>query len=196
MRRIASLLVGIAIPASAAHAQWRIGADAGALHFGAIARDTASDARRATLGSAVTAGVRLERGMARLRLALGAGLGGVGFAIEDDSVSVGVKHAFRFVELTPEVAVQVITTATGASLWVEAGPVLAVWMPDGSDARVRGGVFGGASVAVPLLSRVTGTFSVRAAVTASPFHESELIPGFVSRAAPRVSAQVGVRYRL
>lgn len=196
MRRIVLLLVGIAWPVRAAHAQWHVGVDAGAVSFGAVARDTASDSRHATLGSAVTAGVRLERRIARLRIGLGAAVGGAGFAIADDSVVVGVKHAFRFVELTPEVAVQVITTTTGASLWVEAGPVLGIWMPDVSDTRLRGGVFGGLLVAAPLLSRVTGTFSGRATFMGSPFDAAELVPGFVPGTTPRLSAQVGVRYRL
>jgi hypothetical protein len=197
MRRVATLLVPlIAFPMSVARAQWRIGADAASLHFGALAIDTASAGRRATLGSATAAGVRIERQIARVRVALRVGSGRAGFAIEDDSVSVGIKNVFRFVELTPEVAAPVIATAAGASLWVEAGPVLGIWMPDGSDTRLRAGAFGGASVVVPLATRVTGMFGVHATVTGSPFEETELVPGFALRTMPRVAAQVGVRYRL
>ncbi len=198
MRYLLALLACVAVPLSVAHAQWRIGADIGALDFGAIARDTLTDARWATPGSAVTAGVRVERGMGRgrVRLAFGVSTAGVGLAIESDSVSVGIKGAFRFVELMPEIAFRLTRTAAGAEFWLEAGPVLSVWLPDGSEGRVRGGGFGGVAVAVPLLARLTGAFGVRATFIASPLADPELPEDLVRCAAGRVTAQAGVRYRL
>jgi len=196
MRYLVSLLACLAIPSGVARAQWRLGADIGALDFGAIARDTVSDARWATPGSAMTAGVRLEREMGRVRLAVGVSTARTGLAIENDTVSVVVERAFRVVELAPEFAFRLATTATGAVFWLEAGPLLGVWLPDGDEGRVRGGAFGGLGVAVPLLARVTGAFGVRATFTASPFEETELPPDFALSTAAKVTAQVGVRYRL
>lgn len=196
MRHLVPLLACLVLPLDVARAQWQLGVDAGAFDFGAILRDTVSDDRWATLGSAVAVGVRLERGMGNVRIAFSVSTASTSLIVEDDTVFVGVKRAFRFVELTPEVAFRLATTSTGAAFWLEAGPVLGVWLPDGDEGRVRGGAFGGLGVAVPLLARVTGAFSLRATFTASPFEEGEVISDFARSTAPRVTAQAGVRYRL
>ena len=196
MRYLIPLLTCFALPLGVARAQWSLGADLGALDFGAILRDTVSDARWASLGSAVTVGVRLERGMGNVRIALSVSTASTSLVVEDDTVFVGVKRSFRFVEMTPEVAFRLAASSTGAAFWLEAGPVLGVWLPDGSEGRVRGGAFGGVGVAVPLLARVTGALTVRASFTASPFEEGEVISDYARSTAPRVTAQAGVRYRL
>jgi len=196
MRYLIPLLACFTLPLGMARAQWQIGVDAGAFDFGAIARDTVSDARWVTLGSGVTAGVRLERGMGSVRIAFSVSTAGMSLVVEDDTVFVGVKRTFRVVELPPEVAFRLTTTSTGAAVWLEAGPLLGVWLPDGGEGRVRGGAFGGLGVAVPLLARVTGAFGVRATFSASPFEEGEVVSDFARSTAPRVTAQAGVRYRL
>jgi len=198
MRYLVPLLVCFALPLGVARAQWRLGVDAGAFDFGAIARDTVSDGRWVTPGSALTASVRLERGIGqgRVRLAVGVSTASTSLIVEDDTVSVGIKGAFRIVELMPEVAVRLTTTSAGAAVWLEAGPLLGVWLPEGGEGRVRGGAFGGLGVTVPLLARVTGAFGVRATFSASPFEETELVPDFARCTASRVTAQAGVRYRL
>lgn len=196
MRYLVSLLACVAFSAGAVHAQWQLGVDLGVAYFGAIARDTVTEGQQATLGTALSPGLRIEREMGRVRLGVGVSTASMGLALENDTLWFGFKRAYRLFELAPEFAVRLTTSATGVVFWLEAGPLLDIWLPDGGDERARGGAFGGASLAVPLGGRLTGAFTFRASAMASPFDESDLVDDFVLSTTSRIAAQVGLRYRL
>jgi hypothetical protein len=197
MLRTATLTVALlALVLPAAAAQWYIGATTGSQDFGAVADDTASGSRWVTLSASTALALRIERRLGRVSVAMDVAHSRAGFAVEDGEFALVAKDVFRLWEFAPELGVRAAGADTATSLWLRAGPILDVWLPDGADTRVRGGAFASASLLFPLLGRVTGELGLRGSVTPSPFNETELPPEFAGSAATRVTVLVGARYRL
>lgn len=196
MPRVALLIVILTLPAPVLPAQWRVGVTAAALRFGAVAEDTVSGSRWASLTSPVVVVARIEREIGHVRIGLDVASGGAGLTIEDHAFALVAKHAFHLWEVAPGVGVRVAGPGAGASAWLEAGPVLDIWVAEGAGTRVRGGVHGSVSFAYSLSARVSGTLGVQGSITPSPFDRTDLTPGFERRAAKRRAILAGIRYRL
>lgn len=185
-----------ALPLRALSGQWLVGADVAALRFAAVAEETSSGDQWTTLTASTAAALRVERQFTRVRLGLGIVHARSGLAFGDRDLVVEARDVFSLWEFAPEVAVRIAGAGPPPTVWLHAGPLLDVWMPEGDETRSRAGAHAGASLMFPLLRRVSGTIRVQGSLTPSVFDADEPPPGFERRATRRFEVAVGARYRL
>jgi hypothetical protein len=192
---VVAFLVAV-LPLQALSGQWRVGADVAALRFAPVAQQTGAGGQRTTLTDATSAALRIERQVGRLRLGLGIAHATSGFAVGDRDLVVEARDVFHLWEFAPEVAVRIAGADAHPTVWLHAGPVLGVWLPERDETRARTGAQAGASLAFPLHRRLSGAVRVAGSVTPCVFDAAELPPGFERRATRRLDVALGVRYRL
>lgn len=185
-----------ALPLRALSGQWLVGADVAALRFAAVAEETSSEGQWTTLTASTAAALRVERQFAQVRLGLGIVHARAGLAIGDRNLVVEARDVFRLWEFAPEVAVRIAGVGSQPTVWLHAGPLLDVWLPEGDETRSRAGAHAGASLTFPLLRRVSGTVRVQGSLTPSVFDADEPPPGFERRSTRRFEVAVGGRYGL
>lgn len=183
-----------ALPVRALSGQWLVGADVAALRFAAVAEETSSGGQWTTLTASTAAALRVERQFARVRLGLGIMHARSGLAIGDRDLVVEARNVFRLWEFAPEVAARIAGAGSQPTVWLHAGPLLDVWLPEGDETRSRAGAHAGASLTFPLLRRVSGTVRVVGSVTPSVFDADELPVGFERRSTRRFEVALGARY--
>ena len=146
------LWLGLA-PAAAAQAAWTLTGEVGTSRFSRAAHDTSSPPVSLGAWHATSYTVRQTRGDAREGLTLAAGYTSSPFAAWIENVAVIQGGELALYELGLAYGRRVLRSGQGASLRVEAGPVLHLWKMSGEDARTRLGGLLGAVVELPVTER-------------------------------------------
>lgn len=178
-----------------ATAQWQVGLDLAWTSFGDAASDTSAGSSGAVFhpGAGGTVGVRIEHQWSRFGLAISAHRMKPTVAEESDVVIVAAKHQLRFTEIAPAVTVRIARLAAGASLHVQAGPVVDIWEPQGLSARSEVGVATGLTVLFPLTGRLSGAVRAMLAHSGSPFEGDDLPDRFEPHAMWRHAVSIGLQ---
>jgi len=197
MRPFAAVAILLALLAVRAPAQWRVGIEIGAARFGGSARDTANAGGPSQWrpGDATTIGLRLERSMGPVGVALRGTYGKPGLTGSGQGLSVSDKTSGESIELATLVAVRVGGIGPSAAVRAEVGPALHLWK-FGDDLRWRVGALGAAAYEWPVAGRFTGAIRLEGAVSKSWFEEGDLPPAYDLRLTWRYSVTAGLRYRL
>lgn len=143
-----------------------------------------------------TFGLRLDHGLGRARVALGALYAASGLGIEDDQLAIVTKGGLKWVQLTPELAYRLGTIGPVAELRVFGGPVLDFWMPVDDETRTRVGGRGGLELLVPLGSGLAGTLRAHGGVSGSLFRDTDVPSDFRTKSMPSVGVALGFRLGL
>ena len=181
-----------------AGAQWQAGVELTAISFGAASSDT-STASTGTVfrpGGGTAVGARLERRWSRLGLAVSVRRLHPAIVEETSELIVAAKNQMRFTEIAALLTVRLARLATGASLQVEAGPVVDIWEPQGLSERSEVGVATGLTLLFPLAGRLRGAVRAALAHSGSPFQSEDLPDRFVPHSMWRHSVAVGLVFRL
>lgn len=137
----------------AAQGAWTLTLDRGATSFSSTAHDTSSPPVRLVPWHPTLYTLRLERRWGRSGLGVGIsyGAGVLAGRVEDVVVIPGLS--LDLAELAPEVSRALVTTSRGATLRVQAGPLMDLWIPSGEDIRATFGGAAGATLVLPLSAR-------------------------------------------
>ena len=197
MRRLIVAATLVALPLGAATGQWAIGVDAGVARFGGSARDTSSgtgpDQWRP--GDVPTIGLRVERGIGRVAVALRASYGKPGLSATGQSVTVTDKSSGQLIELATLVAVQVGGIGRSGAVRAELGPALHLWKFD-DDIRDRVSALGALVYEWPVAGRFSSAIRLEGMASKSWFKEGDLPPEYDLRLTWRYGVTLGLRYRL
>jgi hypothetical protein len=192
-------LVGVCLPAKAGAQAggWGITADVSLSRFwGASRGASTADGGPARPYRPTGFGIRLDRRLgARVRAGIGLQYAGAGLGIEGSDLTVIGKGAFDWVEIAPELAIQVARLGAN-SVRAVGGPVVDLWMPRDDTRRTRLGGRLGLELDVPFGRRVSGVARLTGALTPSIFDEDEILIGYERRAMTRAAVGVGLRVRL
>lgn len=181
---------------STAHGQWAVGFEVGSNRFWGSSVETAEPHRSFRPYRPTTLGVGLERRGERLGAALHLRYSGASIALEGEDAAVVVKGVFSHYQASPELVYRIATLGSSNDLRLHAGPVFELWRAEGEDSQVRAGVQGAVSLRIPVGGRLAASLTAGAAVTPSPFSDTQLLDGYERRTLWRRSVVAGLEYRL
>jgi hypothetical protein len=141
-------------------------------------------------------GIRLDRDIGVVRVAVGGRYAESAVAGEYEGGATVFSEGFTLIELAPEAAVAVLRFGIGGALRLFAGPLLRFWMPPEESARIRMGARGGLELDASLGDRVSAITRVHAGVAGSALDEADVPPGYEVRSMPSAGVSLGVRIDL
>lgn len=197
MRGYAISLLLIVAATRPAPAQWYVGLEGGVAGYGGSARDTANSGGPPTFrpGSVTTVGIRIERNLRRVGVALRAKVGTPGLTATGGDLTVTDRSIGRLLEVTPVVALRLARVGPSGALKLEVGPSLALW--DLSDeVRRRIAALGALVYEWPVGGRFGGAIRSEGAVGPSWFEPGDLPPEYERRPTWRYGVTLSLRYRL
>lgn len=189
-----AMLVTLAAVTRPAAAQWYVGLELGAAHYGGSARDTSGNPH-AGPGGATTVGLRVERSIGRLRGALRFSYSKPGFSVSGEGISITDKTAGQLIESAALVSFRVGGIGPSGAVRAELGPALHLWK-FGEEIRARPGAVGAAAYEWPVTARFTGAIRVEGIMSPSWFDAADLPPEYERRVTLRYGVTLGLRYRL
>ncbi len=199
MRSILAALVLVALSAGPINAQnsWGLGVEVGIERFwGASGPLPGSDQLAFRPYRPTSIGIRLDRGMGALRVALNARYAQSAIGGEYEGGATLFTEGFTLIELAPEVAVRMTRLGPGAALRLFAAPVVHFWMPPEESTRTRFGARGGLELEAPLGARVSAVTRVHGGVSGSALDEADVPAGYEVRSMPSAGVALGMRVRL
>jgi hypothetical protein len=196
MRAVLPLLA-LLYTASPAAAQWYIGLELGATHYGGSAHDTSSGSMNpdGRPGDATMIGVRFSRGWARWGAAVRASYGRTGFALGTSDLDVTIGTTGRLFEFAGLLSTRVGGIGPSGAIRAELGPALHLWnFDDRTHARV--GALGAAAYEWSVISRLIGAVRLEGLLSKSWFDAEDVPPELERRITWRYGVSLGLRYRL
>jgi hypothetical protein len=121
---------------------------------------------------------------------------GASLALEGEDAAVLAKGVFKHYQASPELVYRLANLGSTNQLRLHAGPVFELWSIEGEESQLRAGVQGAMSLRIPVGGRLAASLTAGAAVTPSPFSDTQLIDGYERRALWRRSVVAGLEYRL
>lgn len=189
-----SLLTPHAVSAQRA---WGIGVEVGIERFwGASGPLAGSDELALRPYRPTHFGLRLDRGIGAVRVALSAGYAESAVAGEYEGGATVFSEGFTLVEVAPEAAIVLLRLGAGGALRVFGGPVVRFWMPSEESARTRIGARGGFELEAPLGAWLSAVTRVHGAVGKSALETEDVPPGYEIRSMPSAGVSLGVRVGL
>lgn len=148
-------------------------------------------------GRSMTWGARLGRSVSPgARLALGLHYSGPGLTVVAPGLAVEALGSFTLLEVAPEGALRILHASSGGGVWLHAGPVLDIWIPQSTGSRVIPGGLLAASAEAPLGDRLALEVRYEGVVSGSVFRPEDVSAGFRPRTMLRTRLGVGVRVGL
>jgi hypothetical protein len=197
MRRLIVVAALVVLPMDVAQSQWTIVLEGGVSRFGGSAHDTAngSGPPQWRPGDVPTIGLRLERGMGRVRVGLRGSYGKPGLSATGQGITVTDKTSGQLIELATLVAVRVGGIGPSGVVRAELGPALHLWKFD-DDTRDRVSALGALAYEWPVAGRFSSAIRFEGMVSKSWFAEGDLPPEYDLRLTWRYGVTLGLRYRL
>jgi hypothetical protein len=140
-------------------------------------------------------GVRLERVVGRLGVALRGSMGKVGLVASGDDLAIIDKSAGNLIDVATLVAVRVGGIGPSGAIRAELGPALHLW-DLGDEIRSRVEATGALAYEWPVTGRFSGAIRLEGGVSRSWFEEGDLPPEYDLRPTLRYGVTLGLRYRL
>ncbi|MGH7629613.1 MAG: hypothetical protein ACREOF_09515 [Gemmatimonadales bacterium] len=200
MRSVLALAVALtAITSSRAAAQgaWGLGVEVGIVRFwGASGPLAGSDELSLRPYRPTHVGLRLDREIGALRLALNARYAQSALGGEFEGGATIFTDGFTLLELAPEAAVPLARFGPGAALRGFAGPVLYFWMHSDEATRTRVGARGGLELEAPLGGRVSVVTRLHGGIAGSALDQADVPPGYEVRSMPSAGVALGLRVGL
>lgn len=200
-RRAFCLLPLLAVAAPDAQAQWTVGLTAGVERVSGFAEslDPEQAGLRVRPTMAWPLSLRVVRGGNGVRVGLRASRVGSGLELDDGSLAVALRPAFRTLTLAPEASVPVAALHGGGQLRLAAALPFERWSFPTVDetARWKAGVAAGIEVELPL--RPSLSFQVSAEVGrlfGSPIAETEMTQEYLPAPLWRRSLRAGLGWRI
>ena len=196
LRTVAAFLLAGSVATPRSAAQWGISLEAHQVAFGGSSLDTSVGKDRESFrpAPAVLYGLRLDRRVGRLDVALALRFARPGVILERKDIFAGQSGEFTLIEAAPEASYRLITTSAGARVHVYAGPVLGVWLLSGENKRTVPGAAAGLAGEFAISRRLGIWLRAGGALSRSVFQRGELPPEFVLRATRRAQVSLGLRY--
>ena len=191
---VASLvMLGLAVEPRTAAAQWGVSAEIGAAWF----RGTSRDSSGATVGPyrPTTFGVRLDRDLGAVRVALDVLYAAPGLAGENGDLAFVQDGVLSLWEIVPEIGIRLGRFGVGVEARVEAGPALDLWEFNGEQ-RHRLGARGGLALEWPLARSLSGALRVSGAWSGSMVDPDDVPAGVERVSTRRLGVGLALRYRL
>jgi len=197
MRALALVALLTAFPNRVVLGQWYVGVELGSARYGGSAHDTSSGTGPPTFrpGDATMIGVRLERVVGRLGVALRGSIGKSGLAASGGDLTIIDKSAGQLFEVATLVAVRVGGIGPSGAVRAELGPALHLW-DVGDETRSRIGPTGALAYDWPVAGRFSGAIRLEGVASRSWFEEGDLPPEYDLRPTLRYGVTLGLRYRL
>ncbi len=200
MRSVLGLAIGLTalMPSSGwAQGAWGLGVEVGIVRYwGASGPLAGSDQLSLRPYRPTHVGIRLDREISAVRVALHARYAESAIGGEFEGGAAIFTAGFTLLELAPETAVPLVRFASGAALRAFAGPVVYFWLPPDDPTRTRLGARGGLELEAPLGRRVSAVTRLHGGIAASALDETDLPPGYEIRSMPSMGVAVGARVRL
>jgi len=189
-----ALLVFVAVATTPVAAQWRIGMELMNSYYRGSAVDTSGNPH-ARPGDALTAGLRIEHDMKRLRAAVRLSYGKPGFSITGQGVTINDKTANKLIEVAALLGFRVGGIGPSGAIRAELGPALHLWKV-GDESRSRVGAQVATSYEWAVGGRFTGALRLEGALSKSWFDAADLPPEYRRQVTWRFGWGAGLRYRL
>lgn len=194
---IAMLIATVTAGPVAAQAEWRLTLDVGATSFSSAAHDTSDPAVNLRPWRPTTFSLRATRDVGKIGFGVTLGLsnGPLGANI-DDFVLLDGGNAL-LIEFAPELRYRMVSSRSGVSLHLSAGPLVDAWSPQGADPRTTFGGIGGLTLSLPLAGEWLVDIRGDLAVTGSLLTEEEETPALIRESTMRRGrVALGVTKRL
>ena len=190
-------LILVAVSATPAAAQWRVGFEVSTTYYRGSSRAMSDTSGPTSIrpGDATMLGVRVDRAIGRARLALQTSTAKVGLTAAAPNLKLTDNSTGRLYEGQLLVNFQVAGIGSSGAVRLELGPTLHLWKAD-SESRSRAGAVAAAAYEWPVASRLSGAIRLEGILSKSWFNTSDLPSELERRATWRYGVGLGLRYRL
>src|SRR6266480_3962918 len=187
----------VAVTTTPAAAQWDVGFEISTTHYRGSSRAATDTGGPTTIrpGNATAFGVRVDRAIRRVRLALQASYAHVGLTAAAPNLTLTDNSAGELFEGQLLVNFQVVGIGSSGAIRAEVGPSLHLWK-SGDELRSRAGAVAAAAYEWPVTNRFFGAIRLEGTVSKSWFDAGDLPPEFERQATLRYGVGLGLRYRL
>ncbi len=191
------LLALVAVTTTPAAAQWDVGFEISTTHYRGSSRAATDTGGPTTIrpGNATAFGVRVDRAIRRVRLALQASYAHVGLTAAAPNLTLTDNSAGELFEGQLLVNFQVVGIGSSGAIRAEVGPSLHLWKSD-DETRSRGGAVAAAAYEWPVARRFSGAIRIEGILSKSWFDPGDTPPEFERRVTWRYGVGLGLRYRL
>ncbi len=187
------VMLGLVVEPRAVAAQWGVSAEIGAAWFSGTSRDSSG----ATVGPyrPTTFGVRLDRDLGAVRVALDVLYAAPALAGENGDVAFVQDGVLSLWEIVPEIGLRLGRFGAGVEARVEAGPAVDLWEFNG-ERRHRVGARADLALDWPLARSLSGALRLTGAWSGSMVDPEDVPAGVERVSTRRVGVGLGLRYRL
>ena len=191
------LLALVAVTTTPAAGQWDVGFEISTTHYRGSSRAATDTGGPTTIrpGNATAFGVRVDRAIRRVRLALQASYAHVGLTAAAPNLTLTDNSAGELFEGQLLVNFQVVGIGSSGAIRAEVGPSLHLWKSD-DETRSRGGVVAAAAYEWPVARRFSGAIRIEGILSKSWFDLGDLPSELERRVTWRYGVGLGLRYRL
>ena len=197
MRGGVLLLALVAVTTTPAAAQWDVGFEISTTHYRGSSRAATDTGGPTTIrpGNATAFGVRVDRAIRRVRLALQASYAHVGLTAAAPNLTLTDNSAGELFEGQLLVNFQVVGIGSSGAIRAEVGPSLHLWKSE-DETRSRGGGVAAAAYEWPVARRFSGAIRIEGILSKSWFDPGDLPSELERRVTWRYGVGLGLRYRL
>ena len=187
----------VAVTTTPAAAQWDVGFEVSTTHYRGSSRAATDTGGPTTIrpGNATAFGVRVDRAIRRVRLALQASYAHVGLTAAAPNLTLTDNSAGELFEGQLLVNFQVVGIGSSGAIRAEVGPSLHLWKSD-DETRSRGGAVAAAAYEWPVARRFSGAIRLEGILSKSWFDPGDLPSELERRVTWRYGVGLGLRYRL
>ncbi len=187
----------VAVTTTPAAAQWDVGFEVSTTHYRGSSRAATDTGGPTTIrpGNATAFGVRVDRAIRRVRLALQASYAHVGLTAAAPNLTLTDNSAGELFEGQLLVNFQVVGIGSSGAIRAEVGPSLHLWK-SGDELRSRAGAVAAAAYEWPVTNRFSGAIRFEGTISKSWFDAGDLPPEYERQATWRYGVGLGLRYRL
>ena len=187
----------VAVTTTPAAAQWDVGFEISTTHYRGSSRAATDTGGPTTIrpGNATAFGVRVDRAIRRVRLALQASYAHVGLTAAAPNLTLTDNSAGELFEGQLLVNFQVVGIGSSGAIRAELGPSLHLWKSD-QEMRPRAGALGAVAYEWLVVSRLSGAIRVEGILSKSWFDPGDLPSELERRVTWRYGVGLGLRYRL
>ena len=187
----------VAVTTTPAAAQWEVGFEISTTHYRGSSRAATDTGGPTTIrpGNATAFGVRVDRAIRRVRLALQASYAHVGLTAAAPNLTLTDNSAGELFEGQLLVNFQVVGIGSSGAIRAEVGPSLHLWKSD-DETRSRGGAVAAAAYEWPVARRFSGAIRIEGILSKSWFDPGDLPSELERRVTWRYGVGLGLRYRL
>jgi hypothetical protein len=187
----------VAVTPAPAVAQWDIGLEVSTTHYRGSSHDTtASNGPEAFRpANATTLGLRLDRGIGRMRVGFHVLYGKVGLMASGPGLTLIDNSTGQVLEGQVLFNFQVVGIGSSGAVKLELGPSLHLWK-SADQTRTRIGAIVAPAYEWPIARRFSGAIRVETMLSKSWFDPGDLPAEYERRATWRYGVGLGLRYRL